>query len=563
MGWTALHHAVARGELDIVKYLVKQGANVNSKDSNGRTVLHFSVDGYLRDTVKCSAKNGTERNGKNSDGLAVLYITVDKGVPVIVNYLVEHGAIVNCKDTDEMTHLYVVAAEGVQDIVEYVVKQGANVNGKDSHVETLPCTPVVDNNSDIVKFLVEHGADINQKNSDGHTVLKFAVASGGLNVVEYLVEQGADITPGSSLGVDALRMAVVKNSALLLNILLQKNIDIRNSGTFLVDGRQMNLLECSIHHGHDEITTILKMSIKHREKMQMLKAMNCNQLEKSKIPMKAFFAKSELKIGAGSHGSCVYVGLMEDGSEVAVKRVVLESGAKTAENEKEIKSLIETNNSPFIASYRHFHKDDTFMYLIADLCEETLRELVDFQSIKYLQKNGPRLIKEILSGLEFLHGIGILHRDLKPSNILVDVESHLKLADFGISRILKKDETKVETQAAGTEGWMPAEVISAFGREEKGHFGKKSDVQVAGMIAFFILTKGEHPFGSSLHQMKNISEGNQVNIKKLGDRKARKFVSWLINHKIEDRPYAHQALTDSFVNTGYWERVFGNDTINV
>ena len=264
--------------------------------------------------------------------------------------------------------------------------------------------------------------------------------------------------------------------------------------------------------------------------------------------MQTFVASNQFKIGNGSCGSSVYVGLMEDGSEVAVKRIVEQSEDKTVENEKEIMSLIETDHCPFIVSYRYFHRGDDFMYLIFDLCEETLKELVDASSIEYIQKHGPRMIKEILSGLEFLHDKGILHRDLKPSNVLVDIEGRMKLADFGISRVLNDDETTVQTDAKGTQGWMPREVIEAIKKDEKGPFKKKSDVQVAGMITFYVLTKGEHPFGSSLDRMKNISKGNSVNLRKLGDRKARKFVSWLINHKIDKRPYAHEAMRDSFVN---------------
>ena len=238
---------------------------------------------------------------------------------------------------------------------------------------------------------------------------------------------------------------------------------------------------------------------------------------------------------------------MEDGSEVAVKRMEVQKCDKIAENEKEIMSLIKTGNSPFIVSYLYFYNDENFMYLIVDLCEETLEELVNSLTIEQLRDQGPRMIKEILSGLEFLHSKGILHRDLKPSNVLVDIGSHMKLADFGISRILKGDETAVKTDAKGTEGWMPPEVVEAGEKREKGPFKKKSDIHVAGMIAFFVLTKGEHPFGSSLVRKINIFKGNSVNLRKLRDRKARKFVSWLINHKISNRPYADEALMNSFV----------------
>ncbi|XP_028417235.1 serine/threonine-protein kinase dst4-like, partial [Dendronephthya gigantea] len=170
---------------------------------------------------------------------------------------------------------------------------------------------------------------------------------------------------------------------------------------------------------------------------------------------------------------------MKDESEVAVKRVLVPSEDKTVENEKEIMSLIETKNCPFIVSYRYFHSGNEFMYLIVDLCEENLRELVHACSIEHLQEHGPRMIREILSGLEFLHGEGILHRDLKPSNVLVDIEGHMKLADFGISRILNDDETTVVTFAKGTPGWMPSEVAQAIEKDEKSRYKRKSDVQVA------------------------------------------------------------------------------------
>ena len=187
------------------------------------------------------------------------------------------------------------------------------------------------------------------------------------------------------------------------------------------------------------------------------------------------------------------------------------------------------------------------MYIVLDLCEETLKEHVFAQSLEYLQDHGSRMIKEILSGIEFLHSRKILHRDLKPSNVLVDLEGHMRLADFGISRVLNEEETTVRTGAKGTRDWMPTEVIEAINKEEMGRFKKKSDVQVAGMIAFFISTKGEHPFGPVLERMTNILKGKPVNLRMLRDRQVRKFISWLICHNIDDRPYAPQALADPFM----------------
>ena len=153
------------------------------------------------------------------------------------------------------------------------------------------------------------------------------------------------------------------------------------------------------------------------------------------------------------------------------------------------------------------------------------------------------MIKQILCGLQFLHRNEILHRDLKPSNVLVDVDGCMRLADFGLSRVLNEDESTVLTVAKGTLGWMPPEVIEAGNRGLKGRYKKKSDVHVVGMISFYILTAGKHPFGDNLQdRMTNIVKGNPVNLHILEDLEAHNFISKLIQHNIDDRLYADQAL---------------------
>ena len=266
-------------------------------------------------------------------------------------------------------------------------------------------------------------------------------------------------------------------------------------------------------------------------------------------PLKYFAPEKNLLLGKGSMGTFVYVGVMEDGSEVAVKRMLLQASEDLAENEKEISCLMKTKGSPFILRYHDVFQDDTFMYLISDLCEQTLEEHVQSQSIEYLNENGPRMIKQILSGLLFLHDNGILHRDLKPSNVLVDKDGFMKLADFGLSRVLNEDDTTIDTDPKGIEGWMPAEVIEAKIQGITGRYKTKSDVQAVGMISFFILTNGEHPFGNYSHdRMTNILKADPVNLHKLEDLESRDFISLLIHHNIDERPYVDQALGHPFMD---------------
>ena len=67
---------------------------------------------------------------------------------------------------------------------------------------------------------------------------------------------------------------------------------------------------------------------------------------------------------------------MEDGSEVAVKRLLLQACEGLAENERKISSLTEAKDSQFILRHHHVFQDNDFMYLVSDLCEETLLQHV-------------------------------------------------------------------------------------------------------------------------------------------------------------------------------------------
>ena len=289
-----------------------------------------------------------------------------------------------------------------------------------------------------------------------------------------------------------------------------------------------------------------RKSIKHKAKFQKMLDPKTNTRKVG--PVRVSFSP-EFSVGKGCMGTSVYIGLHDDGSEVAVKRIladVYESSVKSVE--VEIANLVDLKTSDHIVNYRDFISGDPFSYVILDLCEETLADYVWTHSKQFLERRGPIIIKEILTGLHALHnGVKkVLHRDLKPRNILVDHEGRMRLADFGVSTILDNETTSLHTDTKGTLGWIAAESIKE--REDgKVTFKKKSDVQVVGMICFYILTKGEHPFGAVHERMLNIKNGNPVNMQKLSDPNARRFVSWLISHKIEDRPYVEQALEDDYL----------------
>ena len=71
---------------------------------------------------------------------------------------------------------------------------------------------------------------------------------------------------------------------------------------------------------------------------------------------------------------------------------------------------------------------------------------------------------------------------------------------------------------------------------------EKSDIQVVGMIAFYICTNGAHPFGPEMDRLKNIQSGNVVNLADLNDPVLKDLLSLMLAREQDTRPYVEQAL---------------------
>ena len=110
-----------------------------------------------------------------------------------------------------------------------------------------------------------------------------------------------------------------------------------------------------------------------------------------------------------------------------------------------------------------------------------IKNNLDEQTAKYY-------IAEILLALEELHTRDIIYRDLKPDNIVIDLEGHVRLTDFGLSKEQVTDQTSAMS-FCGSIAYLAPEMI-----KRDGH-GKSVDWYLLGVLLYEILT-GIPPFYS-------------------------------------------------------------------
>ncbi len=167
--------------------------------------------------------------------------------------------------------------------------------------------------------------------------------------------------------------------------------------------------------------------------------------------------------------------------------------------EREARLLARLNHANIVAVYDH-GQAGAFFYLLMEFVDGVnLRQAMRASRFTPAQALG--VVPKICEALQYAHDEGVLHRDIKPENILLDAKGRVKLADFGIAKLIgdgtdgthgtysSHDSHLTSGAALGTPQYMAPEQ-----RDTPGNVDHRADIYSLGVVFYELLT-GELPVG--------------------------------------------------------------------
>ena len=303
----------------------------------------------------------------------------------------------------------------------------------------------------------------------------------------------------------------------------------------------------------------------------------------------------DIILGHGGHGTMVFKGSF-GGRDVAVKRMLKEFYDVASH---EVSLLQQHDDHPNVIRYFDKETAASFLYIALELCPASLLDVIerprDFPAlVPSSGLNTPNMLKDITSGIHYLHQLKIVHRDIKPHNILVSAPKlnianpsttqppRLLISDFGLCKKLEGDQNSFRATtafAAGTSGWRAPELLvdddpllkstnSALNPatadmtnnseplvvdpQTNRRATRAIDIFSLGCVFYYCLTQGSHPFDKDGKFMReaNIVKGlyNLDALTILGDYQweAKVLVGQMLSHNPKERPDAATILTHPF-----------------
>jgi len=259
--------------------------------------------------------------------------------------------------------------------------------------------------------------------------------------------------------------------------------------------------------------------------------------------------KEEIGVGRNSH---VNLGIQKSTGKLVTIKKIKKSDETIKEDELvryEIDILKFCHHKNIVHLIDYFETIDNIIIILNYIEGKTLGEYLKENNFNLKESKAANIILQIANGIKYLHKFGIVHRDLKPDNIMImqnDNKINVKIMDFGLSKIVSKEEKLVE--GFGTLLYAAPELIQNM------PYNIEIDVWSLGVILFYMFT-GYYPF--------NGKEEFEIEEKIINEPVEFKDGEWeIISDKVKDlirkclEKYPEERITiDDFINHPWFDNL--------
>ena len=259
--WTAartpLHAAIRGRHVEVVRYLVERGADVNARDRDGASALNYAAWWGPAEVVALLVDGGADvRTDVDGRGRSPLHMAALRDQAGIAALLIARGASVDGHHPDGYTPLHIAVSRGQPAVVRALLDGGADPDARwrSFGIQTPLLLAARRGDREMVDLLLARGADPERRTPDGSSVLRAAIERGDSAVVEALLARGPDLSQRDSLrGMTLLHRAAVYGRTGIALRLLDLGADV-NARDF--EGRTP--LDCARRHAHPPAAALLR-----------------------------------------------------------------------------------------------------------------------------------------------------------------------------------------------------------------------------------------------------------------------------------------------------------------
>uniref|UniRef100_A0A8C1VF62 Serine/threonine-protein kinase PLK n=1 Tax=Cyprinus carpio TaxID=7962 RepID=A0A8C1VF62_CYPCA len=251
-------------------------------------------------------------------------------------------------------------------------------------------------------------------------------------------------------------------------------------------------------------------------------------------------------LGKGGFAKCYEFTDLSTGKMYAAKIIPHTRVSKPHQREKidrEIELHRALHHKHIVHFYHHFEDKDN-IYILLEYCSRRslahilkARKVLTEPEVRYY-------LRQILSGLKYLHEQEILHRDLKLGNFFINESMELKVGDFGLAAKLEPVENRRRT-ICGTPNYLSPEVLN-----KQGH-GCESDVWALGCVMYTMLL-GRPPFETTnLKETYRCIREARYSMPSSLSAQAKHLISSMLAKNPMDRPHLDDILRHDFFCQGF------------